>query len=149
MPAFGPFYPPLLQREITHAERLSDVLARLPVASADDAETAWIVGRVDEIACFVRSIARDWRAGGIEETGAAIAIGAYVGVLHAGLACRLGVETLECCSTPCRTARPVTSATSTRVGPVLWSRRHPRERTPSAGTLLDALESSSRPRDPR
>jgi hypothetical protein len=139
MSAFGPFYPPALQQAINHAERLSDVLARLPVAGAEDAETAWIVGRVDEIACFVRAITRDWRGGGVEESHAAVAIGTYVEGLHVGLARRLGVGTLACCAVLDRTARPVRCDASTLVAPVLWSRRHPHETTPSVGTLLAAL----------
>jgi hypothetical protein len=139
MSAFGPFYPPLLQRAINHAERISEVLARLPVAGADDADTAWVVGRVDEIACFVRAVARDWRVGGLDEGRATSVIAAYVDVLHAGLARCLGVETLACCLALDVTARPLRCDTSTRVAPVLWSRRHPRETTPSANTLLAAL----------
>jgi hypothetical protein len=139
MPAFGPFYPPVLQEAINHAERLSIILARLPVAGADDAETAWIVGRVDEIACFVRAVARDWRAGGTQETRAATAIAAYIEVLHGGLAHRLGVGTLACCSLLDPTARPVTCDARTLVAPVLHSRRHLRETTPSTSTLLAAL----------
>jgi hypothetical protein len=123
MSAFGPFYPPALQHAINHAERFSDILARLPVAAAEDAETAWIVGRVDEIACFVRAITRDWRGGGIEECRAAVAIGMYVDGLHAGLVRRLGVGTLACCAVLDVTARPLTCDASTLVAPVLWSRR--------------------------
>jgi hypothetical protein len=139
MSAFGPFYPPTLQQAINHADRISAVLARLPVAGADDADTAWVVGRVDEIACFVRAVACDWRAGGLAETRASSVIAAYLGVLHAGLALRLGVETLACCSAMGVTARPVTCDASTLAAPVLWSRRHPRETTPSANTLLARL----------
>lgn len=144
MSPFGPFYPPVLQRAVIHAERLSGVLARVPIAGADDTDTAWMVGRADEIACFVRAVVRDWRAGRVGDTRAAIAIGAYVDVLHAGLAHHLGVENLACCSLPDTTSRPVTCDARTLVAPVFGSRRHSSETTPGVDALLVALERAPR-----
>lgn len=144
MSGFGPFYPPVLQRVINHAERLSCVLDRLPIAVADDAEAAWIIGRAEEVACFVRAVSHDWQAGDLEEARAARAIGAYVDGLHAGLVVRLGVETLACCSVVETTACPVTCRTRTIVAHPVWPRHHRRAAVPGVDTLLASLGRSRR-----
>jgi hypothetical protein len=144
MSGFGPFYPPALQGAANPAERLSCLLARMPVAGADDVDGAWMIGRAEEVTCFVRAVVRDWRAADLAEARAARAIGAYIDVLHAGLVARLGVETLACCSLPDATARPVTCDTNTVVAPAMWPPCSPHETAPGANTLLAALDDGNR-----
>jgi hypothetical protein len=113
LPHFGPFYPPLLQEEVNHAERLVDLLHRVPVPGADDEASAWLTGRAEEIECFVREVTTDWSAGRVRSISAAVAIGTYLDNLHRHLARRLGVETPRCCCPLEVTALPVSCAAVT------------------------------------
>jgi hypothetical protein len=113
LPHFGPFYPPFLQEEVNHAERLADLLYRVPVPAAEDEASAWLTGRAEEVECFVRMVTADWSAGRIRSVPAAVAIGTYVESLHRDLARRLGVETPRCCRPLDVTALPVSCASIT------------------------------------
>jgi hypothetical protein len=115
MPRFGPFYPPFLQEEVNHAERLADLLRRVPVPSADDEASAWLTGRAEEIECFVGGVTMDWRAARVRSLTAAVAIGTYIEGLHRNLARRLGVETPRCCSPLPDVTRPPVSYVSMTV----------------------------------
>jgi len=108
MPGFGPFYPPLLQDAVNHAERLANMLRRMPVPGADDQASAWVTGRAEEIDCFVDVVTHDWRAARLSDDNAADAIGRYVDVLHRDLGLRLGVLAPRCCPSPYEiTAEPL------------------------------------------
>jgi hypothetical protein len=114
LPHFGPFYPPFLQEEVNHAERLANLLRRIPVPGADDEASAWLIGRSDEIECFVGEVTADWNGGRVQSIPAAVAIGGYIDGLHRHLARRLGVRTPRCCaSTLDVTAAPLSCASVT------------------------------------
>ena len=145
LPQFGPFYPPLLQEEVNHAERLVDLLHRVPVPHANDAASAWLTGRAEEIECFVGEVTADWTAARIRSIAAALSIGTYIEGLHRNLARRLGVETPRCCSPLLDvTAPPLSSASVTAPATVLPSVRLLHEWTSRSKTMfLVSPESSS------
>lgn len=81
---FGPFYPPLLQPSVNHAERLAAVLdaaqreARTFCSStaAEEREPAhvWLTGRTSEVEAFVAAVVDDWRRGIVSEEEASAAL---------------------------------------------------------------------------
>jgi hypothetical protein len=89
MTAFGPHYPPNLQRAVDDAERLAEMFS-LPELDAR-LHGAWAIGRAAEIEQFVEAVAEDWHCGKITENAAAHSIESYVGGLHGGLHERLRV----------------------------------------------------------
>lgn len=95
---FGPFYPPRLQSVVNHAERLSELLAKKLRGTPRGAAHAWLVGRGDEIACFVEHVAREWSSGALAETAAAKALAEYLDALHVGLGKQLRIASPACCT---------------------------------------------------
>jgi hypothetical protein len=105
---FGPFYPPLLQPSVSHAERLAAVLevaqsdARTLSSSTalDDREPAqvWLTGRTSEVEAFVAAVVDDWRRGIVSEEEASAALNSYVSRLHRGVRAHLtNGATPACC----------------------------------------------------
>jgi hypothetical protein len=96
---FGPFYPPLLQPSVNHAERLAAVLeaakrdarAPCPTSEIDEPEPAelWLTGRTSEIETFVAAVVDDWRRGIVSEEEASLALDRYVSRLHSGVRAHL------------------------------------------------------------
>jgi hypothetical protein len=95
---FGPFYPPVLQSVVNHAERLSDLLAirELTPPSEEWAE-AWTTGRADEIARFAEHVVGLWQERRLGDRGAAAMLEGYLAVVHEGLARHFGREAPACC----------------------------------------------------
>jgi hypothetical protein len=137
MSLFGPFYPPGLQASINHAERLARVLlqeesSRDRVGSVPE----WLIGRAGELERFVEAVVDDWRAGHRPPESVAMAVDAYLGALHEGLAGRVGVRAPECCrgdvaptAVPARPSSPRPSAVEVP----------PDEGTPPSGDCIDQL----------
>ncbi len=101
MSPFGPWYPVTLQRAVSHAERVVDLLSAqelLPARAILPASTrAWLWGRSAEVGCYVSSVVEEWRDGGRDERSAAAAIDDYLVFLHHGLAEHLGLREPRCC----------------------------------------------------
>jgi hypothetical protein len=142
LPHFGPFYPPFLQEEVNHAERLANLLRRVPVPGADDEASAWLIGRADEIECFVGEVTADWNTGRVRSIPAAVAIGTYVDGLHRNLARRLGVRTPRCCSSTLDvTAAPLSCASVTALAIIPPAiRMHDEWRSRSKTRLMPAKD---------
>jgi hypothetical protein len=144
MAAFGPFYPPLLQDAVNHAERMVIMIERTPVADAADEASAWLVGRGEEIECFVGAVLSDWHDARISRGHAFVAINAYLSDLHEDLPRRLGVRRPSCCAAAdMGTALPVSCSSLTAEAPVIpsvrllpqWTTRRPS--TPVDSTPMD------------
>lgn len=122
MTIFGPFYPSTLQRSINHAERLVEVLI-VHQECAKDGEV-WLIGRSDEIQCFVLDVAADWQRGRLSEQDAVRAIDDYLDDLHLSLALFYGQDLATCCrAVGARTTVPGRPEAATRVFP-LQTPRH-------------------------
>jgi hypothetical protein len=112
-PTYGPFYPPVLQAAVDHAERLSSVLADMRVARgrgrAGSVASAWLVGRVGEIETFVAQVVDEWRRRAVDERAAAAAVDGYLDLLHAGLRTHFGptLASLCCVENPSEPTRPL------------------------------------------
>ena len=118
MTTFGPFYPTTLQGAINHAERLVDALSVQQECAAGG--EIWLVGRSDEIQCFVREVAEDWRRGRLDERGAARSIDGYLTDLHVSLGQLFAGNLPRCCrGAAAMTALPAALEASTRVLPIL------------------------------
>ncbi|MGH7298579.1 MAG: hypothetical protein ACRELB_26805, partial [Polyangiaceae bacterium] len=65
MGIFGPYYPPLLQLAMSHAERFAAVLSSVEVRQRPPGETAqaWLTGRTEEIETVIGCLVEDWKAG--------------------------------------------------------------------------------------
>jgi hypothetical protein len=139
MATFGPFYPPLLQDVVNHAERMVTMLGRTPVADAADEASAWLVGRAGEIECFVSAVIGDWSEARISAGHALGEINAYLNELHCDLPRRLGVRRPRCCAAPDEgTALPVSCSSLTAEAPVTpFVRLLPQWATPRPATPVD------------
>jgi hypothetical protein len=137
---FGPFYPPLLQDAVNHAERMVTMIERTPVPDAADEASAWLVGRAGEIECFVCAVLADWSEARISRGHAFIAINAYLKDLHHDLPRRLGVRRPRCCIAPDEgTALPVSCSSLTAEAPVTpFVRLLPQWTTPRPATPVDS-----------
>jgi hypothetical protein len=142
MSGFGPFYPPLLQDAVNHAERLANMLRRVPVPGADDEASAWVTGRAEEIECFVSAVTRDWRAARLSDASAAATIGCYVDTLHRDLGTRVGLHAPRCCTSPYDVTAEPLSCLSVTVPPTVSPLGYVLESNPPPGatTLLLALD---------
>jgi hypothetical protein len=146
MATFGPFYPPLLQDLVNHAERLATMLERTPVPDAADVASAWIVGRAGEIECFVGAVLSDWGDARISRGHAFRAINAYLGDLHEDLPRRLGGRRPRCCNAAEEgTALPVSCTSLTAEAPVVPSVRLPPQwTTPRPSTPVESTPTEGR-----
>ena len=98
MRVFGPFYPPVLQSVVNHAERLSDLLAiRELTPPAEEWAVAWTTGRADEIARFAEHVVGLWQERRLGDRGAAAMLEGYLAVVHEGLTRHFGREAPACC----------------------------------------------------
>jgi hypothetical protein len=96
---FGPFYPPLLQPSVNHAERLaalldgaqSDARTFFSLTALDEREPArvWLTGRTSEVETFVAAVVDDWRRGIVSEEEASAALDRYLRRLHRGVRAHL------------------------------------------------------------
>jgi hypothetical protein len=91
-------YPPALLLSVRHAENLCGVLARLTPSPDHLFARAWLLGRRQEVACFVEHVTRDFRAKRLGEISAASAIDTYLTALHKGLAVHFGERFPSCCA---------------------------------------------------
>lgn len=96
MPA--PPCPRRLQRTLGHAESFGALLSRLEVRRAEGRARTWLMGRRQEIACFVQQVFRDLRSKRVDEAGAFGAIERYLATLHLGLATHFGDRSPACCA---------------------------------------------------
>jgi hypothetical protein len=94
---FGPFYPRLMRGPVSHAESLSALLYQLEARPGHVAARAWLHGRPEEVECFVRQLAKDFRSKRLSEVAAASALDAYLEALHQGLALHFGECSPRCC----------------------------------------------------
>ena len=104
---FGPFYPPLLQVAVSHAERVATLVssfeaspARYDVSSRpryDGWAWAWVTGRASEIESVVEQAAGAWRRGVLGERDATARIDHYLDLLHDGMRRHLGMHAPSCC----------------------------------------------------
>jgi hypothetical protein len=94
----GPPYPAALLLSVRHAENLCGVLARLTPSPDHLFARAWLLGRRQEVACFVEHVTRDFRSGRLGAVSAASAIDTYLTALHKGLAVHFGERFPSCCA---------------------------------------------------
>jgi hypothetical protein len=99
MGIFGPYYPPLLQLAISHAERFAVLLSGIEVcqAPAEDAARAWLTGRSEEIETVIECVVDDWNAGRLSEEAAEAAVSSYLRAMHAGARRHLGLGDVAAC----------------------------------------------------
>jgi hypothetical protein len=95
----GPPYPRALLLSLKHAENLCGVLSRL----ADSGHPrmvarAWLLGRRQEVECFLNHVKDDVRSKRLDEVAAARAIDNYLTALHKGLALHFGERFPSCCA---------------------------------------------------
>ena len=133
MKTFGPFYPPLLQRAVNHADRSAHLLSALETRAAPDDEWAWALptGRASEVERVVEHFARGWRRGDRCEYDAAAALDRYLAVVHAGMRRHLRLAVPACC----REALAVTLSPVTEVPPAVARPRYPE----AGATVLTVL----------
>jgi hypothetical protein len=100
MKPFGPFYPPLLQLAVSHAERLAQLVASHEAAPprADEWARAWLTGRAGEVERFVAEATGAWRRGELAESDAAQRVDRYLATLHDGLRRLLNLTAPACCT---------------------------------------------------
>jgi hypothetical protein len=91
------FFPGRLMRAVNHAESFCIFLARLDTRRGDASALAWLLGRRQEVACFVEQVGREYRWKKLDETAATACIDAYLAALHAGLATHFGERVPACC----------------------------------------------------
>ncbi|HEY1698013.1 MAG TPA: hypothetical protein VGG39_37895 [Polyangiaceae bacterium] len=100
MGIFGPYYPPLLQPAISHAERFAVLLScfeacRRPLA---EAARAWLTGRTEEVEMVIGCLVEDWKAKRLSEEATEGAVSSYLRAVHAGARQHLGLDEVpECC----------------------------------------------------
>jgi hypothetical protein len=122
--------PPFLTEALSHAIRISEVLARLPSSTRRRPGQRWLVGRTTEVRCLTGAVMDDWRHGRVTDVEATQSINAYIQLLHRGLALHFGELAPSCCiSSLVITASPVSYADITRSLP-------PPTRPPS-GTVVE------------
>jgi hypothetical protein len=115
MSAFGPFYPPLLQDVVNHAERLSELLLAHELAPpADEWAQAWVLGRAEEVARLTEHLIDSWRTRRLDEVQAAAALRDYVAAVHEGMAAHLGCTAPVCCGGSQATTRPTAPSDRSR-----------------------------------
>lgn len=105
MTPFAPPCPRRLRSTLGHAESFGALLSRLEVRRTDGRARAWLMGRRQEISCFVQQVVRDLRAKRVDETTALGSIEKYLATLHAGLATHFGDRSPTCCLAPWMGAR--------------------------------------------
>jgi hypothetical protein len=99
MPVFGPFYPPVLQAVVDHAERLWDLLAlRELTPPTEEWAEAWTMGRADEIVRFAEHVIGLWEERRLADGGAASMLEGYLAVVHQGLTRHFGFDAPRCCT---------------------------------------------------
>jgi hypothetical protein len=89
-------FPHRLRLAAAHAESLCIVLSRLPQGRSTHAGI-WLMGRRQEVSCFVDQVGRDYRARKVDEAAAVAAINAYLAAVHAGLATHFRIRSPGCC----------------------------------------------------
>jgi hypothetical protein len=100
MGVFGPYYPPLLQLAVSHAERFAAMLAEIEVYEqpTEEMARAWLTGRTEEIEMVVGCVVEDWKAGRLPVEAAERAVSSYLRAMHAGAQRHLELDTVpECC----------------------------------------------------
>jgi hypothetical protein len=91
------FFPGRLLRAMGHAESFCIYLSRLDGRAFDVTSRAWLLGRRQEVACFIDRVGRDYRTEKLDEMAAMACIDAYLGALHAGVAMHFGERQPPCC----------------------------------------------------
>jgi hypothetical protein len=94
---FGPGYPPFLQEAVDHAERLVHYLEAVDPATGRATAATWLVGRSEEIECFVATFVQGWRRGEATEREAARSVNAYLQALHQAVATQFAELAPSCC----------------------------------------------------
>jgi len=95
-----PFDPRRLRSTLGHAESFGALLSCLEARHTDGPARTWLVGRRQEVACFVQQVLRDLRSKRVDETAALGAIERYLATLHVGLATHFGDRAPACCLAP-------------------------------------------------
>jgi hypothetical protein len=133
--------PRALLHSVLHVESLCSVLSRLADvgenatgassagASHKDHDRklarAWLLGRRQEVECFVGHVTEDFRSSRLAEASAVRAIDAYLTALHKGLAVHFGERFPSCCaasSSPVERVRRIVDGSTPPVLPN-WPRR--------------------------
>jgi hypothetical protein len=100
MGVFGPYYPPLLQLAVSHAERFAALLAQVEVYEhpSEEMARAWLTGRTEEIEMVVGCVVDDWKLGRLSEEAAERAVSSHLRAMHAGAQKHLALDPVpECC----------------------------------------------------
>lgn len=96
---------------VRHAGNLCAVLTRLVhPGHPRTIARAWLLGRRQEVECFVQHVTADFRSRRLDEASAARAIDTYLTALHKGLAVHFGERFPSCCaasSSPVATVRRI------------------------------------------
>jgi hypothetical protein len=100
--AFGPIYPPAMRGAASHADSLCTLLSRLDPPRGHVAARLWLVGRRQEIECFLKALATDYAARRVTATAAAATLEAYLAGLHEGLRKHYGQRSPWCCGASTR-----------------------------------------------
>jgi hypothetical protein len=101
-------YPRALHLSVTHAENLCVVLSRLGhPGHPPTIARAWLLGRRQEVECFVAHVTTDFRSRRLGEAAAARAIDTYLTALHKGLAVHFGERFPSCCAASSSPVPPV------------------------------------------
>jgi hypothetical protein len=113
--------PRALRLSVHHAERLVAFLGQLEPQTSKDARTrasgavAWLLGRRQEVECFVLDVTLDLRRKKVSESHAVKTIDAYLTVLHKGLARHFGERFPACCASSAEAIHSIGESTPTVV----------------------------------
>jgi hypothetical protein len=113
--------PRALRLSIHHAERLVAFLGQVEPQTSKDARlrnsgaAAWLLGRRQEVECFVLDVTLDIRRQKVSESHAAKTIDAYLTVLHKGLARHFGERFPACCASSAEAVHSIGESTPTVV----------------------------------